>query len=291
MDLRCSAASLADGEPLAGTAPTEGSWLFVEVPGSWGRQAVAESRLPDEVREHLMGLSGVRVQLVRRHGREGAAVDRPAGTRVFAATLAPADDRPVVRSTVLARVEDLVTLETETLPAYDGPLWLVCTNGRRDVCCAELGRPVAEALAMRWPEATWETTHLGGHRFSGTLLALPSGMVLGRLAPESAVAACADLLAGRVPVAVSRGRAGLSAQEQVAELHLRSEHGVGDVAVQGSSDEGVGTVVRLSADGEAWEVVVVTAQGTPHRQSCADDRRKPAAVHTVVSARKHRASA
>jgi hypothetical protein len=213
-DFRCSVASRDDEEPMAGTAPTDTELLLVEHAGSWGRKAVAESRLPEAVRDHLAGLAGVRVQLVRRHGG-GAGT----GTRVFHARATAAGFE--VRTAVLAGPEDLLDLDVERdLASYDGPLWLVCTNGRRDRCCAEIGRPVTAALAEKWPEATWETTHLGGHRFSGTLLALPSGHTLGRLDAISALEACAALERGEVPVEHSRGRAGLPAPEQVRELHV-----------------------------------------------------------------------
>ncbi|MDP2771953.1 MAG: sucrase ferredoxin [Nocardioides sp.] len=275
VDVRCSGASLADAEPMAGTAPTERDWLFVEYAGSWGRQAVADSRLPDEVREHLAAWPG-RVQLVRRHGREPAP---GAGVRVFAATLG---QTPVVRAGVLDRVEDLLTLADGDLTPYAGPLWLVCTNGRRDRCCAEVGRPVTATLAARWPEATWETTHLGGHRFSGTLLALPSGLTLGRLDAESAVRACEEVEAGRVPVPVTRGRAGLDGASQVAELHLRTAHGLTDVLVRGRD----GDRVLLSGDGEPWEVTVTESPGEPRAQSCGDLKLKAAPVYSVSGSRR-----
>lgn len=281
MDTRCAALSLADAEPLAGTAPTDTDWLLVEHPGSWGRKAVAESALPDEVRAHLLGLEGVRVQLIRRHGRE---TDPSPQVRVFTASLGGAPgEHPVVRTALLDDVGDLLTLDTAggtDLTAYDGPLWLVCTNGRRDVCCAELGRPVAAALAARWPEATWETTHLGGHRFSGTLLALPSGLTLGRLDAESAVRACEEVEAGRVPALLTRGRAGRSGAEQVAELHLRGDLAFADVTVLGHD----GDTISLRADGEPWQVVVEETRGEPRRQSCADDKLKAAPVYVVSAA-------
>ncbi|MFA6576450.1 MAG: sucrase ferredoxin [Nocardioides sp.] len=260
---------------MAGTAPTERDWLFVEYAGSWGRQAVADSRLPDQVREHLAAWPG-RVQLVRRHGREPAP---GAGVRVFCAALG---QTPVVSSAVLDRVEDLLTLADGDLTPYDGPLWLVCTNGRRDRCCAEVGRPVAAALAARWPEATWETTHLGGHRFSGTLLALPSGLTLGRLDADAAVRACKEVEAGRVPVAVTRGRAGLDGASQVAELHLRTAHGLGDVRVLGRDDD---RVLALG-DGDRWEVSVTETVGEPRAQSCGDLRIKAAPVYAVAGSRR-----
>jgi hypothetical protein len=213
-DFRCSVGSRDEGEPLAGTAPTDTAFLFIEYPGAWGRQAVAESRLPETVRTHLDELSGIRVQLIRRNG----GVSGP-GTRVFHAVAT--DDGFAVRTVVVPEVDDLLDLDLERdLSDHRAGLWLVCTNGRRDRCCAEIGRPITAALAARWPEETWETTHLGGHRFSGTLLALPSGHTLGRLSVDDAVDACSEVEAGGVPVELSRGRAGRSGVEQVRELHV-----------------------------------------------------------------------
>lgn len=285
-DVRCAALSVAAAEPLAGTAPSEIDWLFVEHPGPWGRKAVAESTLPDRVRDHLLGLSGVRVQLVRRHGRENAVSSQ---VRVFTASLG---EHVEVRSTMLDDIRDLPSLDLTdrtdrtALTAYDAPLWLVCTNGRRDVCCAELGRPVAAALAARWPDATWETTHLGGHRFSATLLALPSGLTLGRLDAESAVRACEDVEAGRVPTMFTRGRAGRSGAEQVAELYLRDQLGLTDVTTIGRQ----GDTVLLRADQTQWQVVVEQSQGEPQRQSCGADTLKHAPVYVVRSAGGYAAS-
>jgi hypothetical protein len=213
-DFRCHVGSRDDGEPLAGTAPTDSAFLFVEYAGAWGRQAIAESRLPEPVRTFLDGLSGMRVQLIRRNG----GVTGP-GVRVFHATATA--DGFAVRTAVLPDVEALLDLDLERdLTNHDGGLWFVCTNGRRDRCCAEIGRPITARLAGRWPEETWETTHLGGHRFSGTLLALPSGHTLGRLSVDDAVEACAEVEAGGVPIELSRGRAGRSGVEQVRELHV-----------------------------------------------------------------------
>lgn len=295
-DFRCAAASLVDAEPMAGTAPDEGAWLFVEYAGPWGRKAVAESRLPDEVRAFLGGLDGIRVQLIRRHG----GVSGP-GVRVFTARLGGApgaepgnesDDQPDhergVWTTVLDDVADIPTLDLARpdadprLTAYDAPLWFVCTNGRRDLCCAETGRPVTAALAARWPDATWETTHLGGHRFAGTLLALPSGFALGRLDAGTAVTACKELEAGRLPLDLTRGRAGLPGAAQVAELHVRRELDLEDpkqVTVGGVD----GDTVTLDAAGTTYVVRVRTADGEPRRQSCADLKTKPARVYAIES--------
>ena len=241
-DFRCSLASAADDEPMAGTAPTATELLLVETPGPWGRDAVTENRLPEAVREHLAGLSGTKVLLVRRYG----GGDGP-GTRVFHARRE--GGRFAVTSAVLERPEDVVPLDLGELAPYDGPLWLVCTNGRRDLCCADVGRAVVAELAREWPEGTWETTHLGGHRFAGTLLALPSGLNLGRLDPEGAVEACRAVERGEVPLDLCRGRAGSTPEEQVRELHVLG--------------------------GGSPDVDVVAVPGPVRRQSCGDPKTKP----------------
>lgn len=279
---RCSAASSDDGEPQTGTAPSDRAWLFVEYDGAWGRQALAESRLPEPVLAFLTGLAGVRVQLIRRHHRRSGP-----GTRVFAATadawgarvgtalLTGPEELPGVDLTALVRGEG------PALAAHHDPLWLVCTNGRRDVCCAERGRPIAEALSRRWPEATWETTHLGGHRFAGTLLALPSGLTLGRLGPGTALEACAAVQAGLWPAGLVRGRVGTRPAAQVAEQHLRDRRrlpGLRDVASLGADGE---DELLLAGDGR-WRVGVAPGTGPLRRQSCADASAKPAPVLTVT---------
>ena len=239
-DFRCSIASLVDDEPMIGTAPTDAEVLLVESPGPWGRDAVSDNRLPEAVREHL-GSVDMKVFLLRRP--DGSAGP---GTHVFrASATATGYD---VGATVLDRAEDLLDLDLARLPSYDDPLWLVCTNGKRDRCCAEIGRPIAARLAERWTEGTWETTHLGGHRFAGTLLALPSGITLGRLDADAAVEACVAVARGEVPLRWSRGRAGRSAVEQAHELHV--------LAGGDPSDE------------------LVAVPGPGRRQSCGDDKVK-----------------
>lgn len=240
-DFRCSFASVEDGEPIIGSAPTDTEILLVEAPGPWGRDAVTDNRLPEVVRDHLDSL-GLKVFLMRRY--DGSAGP---GTCVFHARAT--EEGYDVRGTVLERPEDLLGLDLPGMPAYDGQLWLVCTNGKRDRCCAELGRPIAGLLSQEWPESTWETTHLGGHRFSGTLLALPSGITLGRLDTSNALAACAAVERGELPEGLVRGRAGRTGVEQVRELHVR---GGGD------------------PDAE-----ITAVPGPVRRQSCGDDRVKP----------------
>lgn len=281
-EFRCTLANAE--EPMAGTAPTDAAYLLVEQPGGWGRDALQQSRLPESVRSFLGSLPGVQAHLIRRPGGGGGP-----GVRVYAAWRG-AD--PWVETGVLADVEAVLDLDTGALATgatlglerSTRPAWFVCTNGRRDRCCAEIGRPIAAALAQRW-EHTWEINHLGGHRFAGTLLALPSGVVLGRLAPARAVAACADLAAGRYPVALARGTAGLTEPAQVAELHLRDLLGRTDLGAV-TAISGAGDRISCTVDGIDWELIVRSGPGPQRRLSCAEAKLKPVPVHRVESVRR-----
>ncbi len=118
--------------------------------------------------------------------------------RVYAAHTTPGN--VWVRTTTLTDPHQLLGLDFAALGRGDGrtfdavldggphtgdPLVLVCTNGKRDRCCALLGRPLAAELAASGAEGVWEVTHLGGHRFSPTVLVLPHGYAYGRVQAHS----------------------------------------------------------------------------------------------------------
>ncbi len=145
------------------------------------------------------------------------------------------------------------------------PIFL-CSNGKRDACCAEFGR----ALLREFPneDRLWECSHLGGHRFAPTALVLRTGEVLGRLSPTSLTAA----LAGAAPGAdVLRGRVGRSPQRQVAEIIAHTQAGVPlrEVSsIQRGTDE-VELTLRL-ADGRAAtsRLRLQRQEGSPRSVSC-----------------------
>lgn len=270
---RCSLASLRDDEPLAGSAPSDARWLMIEQPGAWLPKAADLLDLPDGVRAGAW--VDARVQLIRRHG--GGRT--PDGLAAYRADLAVG----TLERTVVPSLDALPQARWEP---EAGPLWLVCAHGRRDVCCAELGRPIATRLAARWPAGTWETSHLGGHRFAATLLALPSGVVLGRVGEDDAVPAAEALLAGRMPeLAVVRGQAGRAPAAQAAELHVRTSRSLPALdAVRSVEVEGDLVHVHLAERPEAPVTVRVTATSTPRRQSCGDAKVKPATAYVVSEA-------
>lgn len=240
---RCSLDSLDAGEPLAGTAPLASAWIIVEHPGSWGRDAITDSRLPDEVAAHLSATEGTGVKAIL--ARHPDRVERAIGPErnVWVARSAPGGAllrHGTVGSLTELLAWDLAAIGRGSLPAFGRverePVHFVCTNGTRDQCCALAGRSLLAALLDARPagageqrDRLWECSHIGGHRFAPVMLTLPTGVVHSRLDHPSAedVVRLAD--SGEVLVPAFRGRTGLLAPHQVAAIETRSRFGINDV--------------------------------------------------------------
>ena len=221
----CSTVRAALGEPVLATAPPRAaSWLLVEHPGPWPGDEPPPDLPPEAaaVLEQAERL-GVRPQLVRPVRRR-----RRVGARVWTASVrAEARWLQVLEVHDLRALGDLdvAALAAGRRPGFgtdtDVPVLLVCTHGRRDVCCARLGRPAATALTGTVPAVVLETTHVGGDRFAPNLVALPQGSYHGGMDDPLAVAQ--EVLAGRVVLAHFRGRAGTPRWGQAADWFLRRE--------------------------------------------------------------------
>ena len=269
----CAAVRADADEPLHASAPAKAaSWLLLEHPGPWpaaGLPADLPAEVVDVV-ERAKAL-GVRPQLVRRVDER-----RSATPAVAVASVRPG--RSWLERRTLDDLRGLADLDLAALAAGDrpgfgdpddGPLVLVCTNGKRDVCCARLGRPLAVLLDRQLPGRVWETTHVGGDRFAPNVVSLPDGSYHGAVALAEVPALADALLARRVLLPRSRGRAGVAAPAQAAEHFLRVETGETALdAVQvvtstaGPADE---TCVELTTGGARWCVHVAPVTAAQER--------------------------
>lgn len=208
----CSELSLVAGESLVGTATQGANWLLVEVRGAWGRDAVEDSGLAPAVRGELAAYPGKVVLIRRPDRRNGSAVIRAA---VWEA------GGTATRSDI-ASPERLVLGDLPSGDPIAGPLFLVCTHGRRDACCVRLGAPLYDALTGHVaPARLWQASHLGGHRFAPNVLVLPLGIQLGRI-PLGRVEEVVDAVTGgRIPLDLYRGRTLYAPRVQAAEIAAR----------------------------------------------------------------------
>lgn len=224
------------------------------------------AELTAELKAHLKGRADL--QLIRRPGRAGRAEGPRRLYLVFA-------DEGVAEQLVVAGPEAILQLDLGG-PGRNGaepvghPLVLVCTHGKRDVCCALKGRPLAAELVERYPgEVVWESSHTKGHRFAPSLLLMPWGYSFGRLNPSAATALVDAALAGEYFLPGNRGRGLYDPVGQVAELAVATsltEAGetlrFGDLAADGD--------VVTHTDGRRWTVAMKKQEVTGVVSSCGD---------------------
>lgn len=272
------------------------NWVLVEHPGAWGPDALRQSGLPEHVSDSLAAGArehGFRVLLLRRPERPGT------GARHCFVAHSGRSAR-WIEERVVDDVEELLDVDfsrfREGRPLGFGavrraPLYLVCTNGRHDQCCANLGRPVARALHQRSHGSVWECTHFGGDRFAGNLVCLPHGLYFGRLTASDGVRVADGYEQGFIDLDHYRGTAGEPFAVQAAEFFLRRHQGLVGIADVGVGEQGAepGGVVRVGLRTSAGRVFDVRVRVDPAAEarplSCgAEDERRPP-VYTLVDLR------
>lgn len=293
----CATLSRELTEPLAATAATATTWLLLEQTGPWGAKALTESHLDPVLGKALdkaCSGTGVRLALIRRPGPHA---DRPstAPREVVIAHAVPG--APWVRRCTVTDPAELLGLDFTALGAGDhggfgsehtgDPLALVCTNGRRDRCCALLGRPLAAELVAAGYQNVREVTHLGGHRFSPTMLVLPYGYAYGRLTGAAAKEILEATAAGRTVPEWSRGRSCWDRPGQAAEQAVRELTGerLADALTlsEPSGGDGLWRVAVTHSDGRNWLVDVAAGVSEPPRpESCGKAPANPLRMDVVA---------
>jgi hypothetical protein len=252
---------------------------LLEVHEPWGKKVPRDGELADEVHARLgqwaAAMPGLRVQFIRRPGQ--APVER----RLFYAALD--GDGVHVEERTLPSIEAMTELELDEVEAAARarrePLeaaYFVCTHGARDRCCAKWGMPVYQALTDRRPERTWQTSHLGGHRFAPTLLSLPAGLVYGRVSPEEVGRMLAAEDRGEIhDLGRVRGRINMSAAAQFADLHVRGQLGLRRIDAMTWRGDAPGSAVErievtMSAESQDHRVELCATTGPSRLGSCGD---------------------
>ncbi|HEY0068595.1 MAG TPA: sucrase ferredoxin [Chloroflexia bacterium] len=241
----CSLFSLSHGEDPIGSAVVNEHYVVMELPMPWPADAWHAPQLPPGVwevarraQENGIDVRSLAIVPDAEYSREGH-------TRLFHF------HRPEGYFSHFDKAEFVVPTElvSELLAAlYTGPAalapfeayrqdsghireMLVCTHGTRDACCGKFGYPLYDALRHHYAPASegrlraWRVSHLGGHRFSPTLLDFPGGRYWGRLNAQSVATLMTH---DRPPDSLRlnyRGWGALDALSQVAEREVLEREG------------------------------------------------------------------
>ena len=141
--------SLVAGEPLTATASRASIWILLEYNEAWGAKALEESNLSERVKHLLLSqsasLPNVRFQFIKQGGVHD-------GIRFYVARAHPAN--PMLFRFTLESYDDLLDMDIAAITSArsdqtlsEDRLFLVCTNGKRDTCCAKNGLPLYNTLS------------------------------------------------------------------------------------------------------------------------------------------------
>jgi hypothetical protein len=281
---------------MAGTAPRVDAWLLLEYGGPWTAKATDDNDLPRSVQEWLAQglalLGNGRVQFIKKN--RSASMD---GITIFVALTR--EIAPLLYEFHLDTYDDLLSLDLPALLSgavdYEQhirtePLYMVCTNGKRDRCCSREGLALYQALSERVGDAAWQCTHLGGHRYAPTLVTFPDGAYYGRLTPSDLAPLVRAQTHDELLLSHLRGRCCYDDVVQAAEAFVRRETDLGTrdayqlLDAQPIDETHWRVQLGESAGGQIHRLALTRTMSTTDRLvSCSPPKAKPIAIFRATS--------
>ncbi|HEY0078984.1 MAG TPA: sucrase ferredoxin [Pyrinomonadaceae bacterium] len=224
----CSELSRGVAEKAYGTASVGDFWMLVEYPMPWRPRAFQESTLSASVKSHLnrvlKSVPRSRLLFIKR--------ERTPPARLTFFLVRCRESAPYVLSFKLENYAQLLDIDLASVAAGRGdsggtleenPLYLVCTHGKRDKCCAKFGYPLYKSLKAERDGSVWQSSHVGGDRFAANLICFPHGLFYAHVTEEAGRHIVSEYEQGRMTTAGYRGRACYSYPVQAAEFFVRTE--------------------------------------------------------------------
>ena len=229
----CSELSRQVNEKAYGTASTGRIWLLLEHRSPWGPKPLEDSNLPPLLKRQL-------ARSIRAVPRSRLLFIRQERTSLRPLKFIIVFSRELDPFTLQFEFEDpseLLSLDipalmagcpTDALISRD-PLFLVCTHGRRDKCCAKYGFALYKFLKGIAGDSLWQSSHVGGDRFAANLVSFPHGLFHAHVSNESGTRILRNYMNGVMTLKGYRGRACYGRTAQAAELFVRAESGIAGI--------------------------------------------------------------
>lgn len=256
---------------MLGTSPQVDFWLLLEYPGRWEAKALQNNELPQSVQSRLdetlveLEASGYRPRLQFIRQRRSAEDS----LHFFVC------DAEGLRQLVVDDVNQLADIDvtTDVTEEVVENHYFVCTNGARDVCCSRFGLPTWRELEGTTNGRSWQTTHLGGHRYAPNVLILPHGRMYGRVHPEDVEELVATVESGAIATQFLRGRSQFPTDAQVCESFA-------DCPVRALVESAEDSVTFTSDRGQLQVKIPKRGRGVEVIASCGDE--ETITVHPII---------
>jgi hypothetical protein len=250
----CSDLAWELGVPIIGTATQGDVWFLLEYNERWGSKAFEESNLSQEIKDYIQAAfipDVTRILLIRQ--------DRSwqhDGLRLFVGQTRP--QKPRLYEYRLQNYDDILEIDLSSLAAGKPgdptciriePLYLVCTNGKRDQCCSIYGPETYRAMNEEAGEAVWQSSHIGGHNQSPITLFFPHGVNYAQATPVETRRLIRAYQQGKVVLHNYRGRVCFETHVQAAEHFWRAQ--TGDLTLPGVQIQSVTQVTE-----NEWKIFI-----------------------------------
>jgi hypothetical protein len=232
----CSELSRRAAEKSYGTASIGAVWLLIEYPHAWGPHALPDSALSPAVKGHLNRL----LKTIPRSRLLFIKQDPGAKERLKFFVVRSRESDPFIVKFELDRYERLLEIDVAAaatgnvgaggVVTRDQSLFLVCTHGKRDKCCAKFGYAVYKAardsVGADAGADVWQSSHVGGDRFAANLICFPHGLFYAHVTEDGGRVIIDEYRQRRMVLDEYRGRACYSFPVQAAEFFVRRETGL-----------------------------------------------------------------
>ncbi|MFT4092659.1 MAG: sucrase ferredoxin [Niabella sp.] len=215
----CSAASRYFKESLAGTAANSKAFILIEY----------SNPFPEKIIDALFDKAWLKnIQLLAKSLKGKVLLIRNRKSNFKDCKIIFVDCSRSQYFTIQTTVEACTAVDVaahissaETSWQTD-PFFLICTNGKKDKCCAKFGFPVFKFFeSFNADVNVWESSHVGGDRFAANVVAMPFGIYYGHVAVEDVGHIMVRTLLRKIYKNKYRGMCRRSFYEQAIECHLR----------------------------------------------------------------------
>ncbi|MDQ7035496.1 MAG: sucrase ferredoxin [Anaerolineae bacterium] len=216
--------SRALNEPLYGTIKASDIFFLLEYNGTYAHEAWAEADIPLAVKEKIQSYPNSHQLLMRQPGQSGESDKQMTLFVIHANSETPTIYRlDVPNYEALLAIDFDAVLRGEVVAASQEPLYAVCSNGKRDICCSKFGIALYNALTALVGDAVWQVSHIGGHRLAATMYCFPHAICYGFLSEDDASPIVQSYSTGHLLLHKLRGRAIMAKPVQAADYFLRHE--------------------------------------------------------------------